>query len=63
MDFIKGLPKVNGKSVILMVVDRFSKYAHFIALGLPYTVLQWLGRSLMALCAYMGSPKMGITSR
>lgn len=31
-------PKVNGKSVILTVVDRFSKYAHFIALGHPYTV-------------------------
>jgi hypothetical protein len=37
LDFAEGLPKVNGKSVILMVVDRFSKYAHFIALGHPYT--------------------------
>ena len=37
MDFIEGLPKVNGKSDILTVVDRFSKYAHFITLGHPYT--------------------------
>jgi hypothetical protein len=37
MDFIEGLPKVHSKSVILMVVDRFSNSAHFIALGHPYT--------------------------
>ena len=37
MDFIEGLPKVGSKSVILTVVDRYSKYAHFIALGRPYT--------------------------
>jgi hypothetical protein len=37
LDFIEALPRVNGKSVILSVVDRFSKYCHFIALGHPYT--------------------------
>lgn len=37
MDFIEGLPKVGGKSVILTVVDRFAKYAHFIPLVHPYT--------------------------
>ena len=30
MDFISGLPKVNGMSSITVIVDRFSKYAVFI---------------------------------
>ncbi|WVZ83528.1 hypothetical protein U9M48_030666 [Paspalum notatum var. saurae] len=37
MDFVKGLPRMNGKTVILTVVDRFSKFAHFIPLAHPYT--------------------------
>jgi hypothetical protein len=37
LDFIEALPKVHDKSVILTVVDRFSKFAHFIPLSHPYT--------------------------
>jgi hypothetical protein len=37
LDFIEGLPKVGGKSIILTIMDRFSKYCHFIPLGHPYT--------------------------
>jgi hypothetical protein len=37
MDFVEGFPKINGKSIILTVVDRFSKFTHFIPLGHPYT--------------------------
>jgi hypothetical protein len=37
MDFIVGLPKSRNKSVIMVVVDRLSKYAHLCALQFPFT--------------------------
>jgi hypothetical protein len=39
MDFVEGFSKVGGKSVVLTVVDQFSKMAHFMPLGHPYTEL------------------------
>lgn len=55
LDFVEGLPKVNGKSVILTVVDRFSKYAHFIALGHPYTATSLPMLSSLILSVSMAS--------
>ena len=39
MEFVEGLPHVNNKTVILTVVDRLSKAAHFIPLGHSYTAI------------------------
>jgi hypothetical protein len=37
MDSIEGFTKVGGKSVVLTIVERFSKCSHFITLGHPYS--------------------------
>jgi len=37
MDFIEGLPKSGKYNCILVVVDKFSRYAHFIPLSHPFS--------------------------
>ena len=38
MDFVEGLPLSEHKDLILVVVDRFTKYAHFISMKHPISV-------------------------
>lgn len=40
LDFIEGLPKSSNHNCILVVVDKFSKYAHFLPLSHPYIAFQ-----------------------
>lgn len=40
MDFIEELPALQRKNTILLVVDKMSKYAHFLALSYPYTAME-----------------------
>lgn len=39
MDFVEGLPNAKDKSVIFVIVDRLSKFAHFIPVSHPYTIV------------------------
>jgi hypothetical protein len=36
MDFITGFPISKGKNVIMVVVERLTKYAHFCSLSHPF---------------------------
>jgi hypothetical protein len=39
MDFVEGLPKSDVYTMILVVVDRLTKFAHFLPLKHPYTAI------------------------
>jgi Integrase zinc binding domain len=38
IDFICGMPKSENKEVIMVVIDKFTKFDHFIHLFYPYTL-------------------------
>ena len=37
LDFVEGLPKSQGYEVTLVVVDRLTKYSHFVPISHPYS--------------------------
>jgi hypothetical protein len=63
MDFITGLPKSKGKSVIMVIVDRLTKYAHFCALFNPIKASR-VATSFMEIVQKLhGSPKIIVSDR
>ena len=63
MDFITGLPKSEGKSVIMVVVDIFTKYAHFFALSHPFKASTFSNAFMEIIQKIHGNPKIIVRDR
>ena len=57
MDFIEGLPKSHGYEVIFVVVDRLTKFVHFIPLSHPYTAMKVAAVFMKNVFKLHGMPK------
>lgn len=57
LDFITGLPSSHGHVMILVVVDRFSKGAHFGALPCHFTAFKVAALFLEIVCKHHGFPR------
>jgi hypothetical protein len=63
MDFIEGLPKSEDKDTILVVVDKLTKYAHFISLSHPFTTKTMVQIFLDHIFKLHGLPVVIITDK
>ena len=63
LDFIDGLPLSDSKNVILVVVDRFTKFAHFIPLKHPYTAQHVASVFLDRVASIYELPKTMVSDR
>lgn len=63
MDFIEGLPKSDGYSVILVVVDRLTKFAHFLPVKHPYSAITIATLFMDNVVKLHGLPQSIVTDR
>lgn len=63
LDFVEGLPKSGSFDCILVVIDKFSKYGHFIPLSHPYTALTIAQKFMDNVYRLHGLPSVIISDR
>jgi hypothetical protein len=63
MDFIKGLPQSGSFNAIWVVVDKFSKFSHFVPLKHPFTTASLAKVFMDQIYRLHGMPKVIISDR
>jgi hypothetical protein len=63
MDFIEGLPQSNRHNALLVVVDKFTKYGHFLPLTHPFIALTVAQLFMDNVYKLHGLPKAIISDR
>ena len=63
LDFIEGLPKSATFNCILVVVDKFSKYSHFVPLSHPFTTMDVAEAYMQFIHKLHGLPQSLISDR
>jgi hypothetical protein len=63
MDFVTSLPKSKGNNLIMVVVDRLAKYAHFCSVSHPFSVSTIVATFMNTIHNLHGKPKIIISDR
>jgi len=63
LNFITGLPMVQGKDFLFVIVDRLMKYTHFFAISAHYIVVQVAKMFLREVFRLHGLPKTIVSDR
>jgi hypothetical protein len=63
LDFIEGLPMSGGYICILVVIDKYTKYGHFIPLSHPYAALTVAQKFVDTIYRLHGLPNIIISDR
>ncbi|KAL0373213.1 UNVERIFIED_CONTAM: hypothetical protein Scaly_1002900 [Sesamum calycinum] len=63
MDFVTHLPASNGRTVIWVVIDRLTKYAHFVGLPTKVTAPSLAATFAVEIYRLHGMPKSIVSDR
>ncbi|GMI64808.1 hypothetical protein HRI_000150100 [Hibiscus trionum] len=63
MDFIEGLPTSIKFNCVLVIIDKYSKYGHFLPMAHPYSATEVARIYLYQIYRLHGQPKVALSDR